>query len=200
MAFNITPVSLLSGASTLNNLLTNALKIDVVAVLNQDSLQQVFANARPLKAIVKETAKVMEYPVETGAVISDHKVNNPTEIEMLFIIPSDAYSTAFQEIRNAWLNATMLSVQTRVGTYRNMIIADRPHEEDPEMFNAITQSIRFKEVLFVAGSNIAEQSNLQNYEPIDPQNAQTVNRGLLTAITSAGSGLSYFNALSVWGK
>jgi hypothetical protein len=195
MAFNLTPATL----SALASVASVPSRIDVVAVLDQDTLQQVFEGARPMKAMVRETAMVMKYPVETGATLSDHRISNPTEIEMTFVIPSEQYAVAYQDIRNAWVNATKLSVQTRTGTYQNMIIADMPHEEDPDSFNTVTQHIRFMEVIYAAPASIAQPSGLANYQPADPQYAMTVNRGLLTGITAPAGILSYFSASSIWG-
>jgi len=199
MAFNITPAALLSGASNLNNLLTSAGRIDIVGILNQETLKQIFVDARPVRATVRETSRVMDYPVETGAVLSDHKVIMPTEIEMICIIRSDTFSTAFQEMRGAWLNATELSVQTRMGTYRNMIIMELPHVEDSDMANAVVISIRLREVLFVAPASVAPSGELANYSPRDPQDQSLVDRGLLSAITASGTVISYFDLESIWG-
>lgn len=199
MAFNITPASVISDALTVNNFTSRKSKVDVVAVLDQGTLQQVFSEARPLKAHVRETATVMKYPVETGAIISDHRISNPTEIEFVCIIPEAAYSSAYPAIRNAWQNATLLSVQTRTGTYKNMIIGDMPHEEEPDMFNAITQFIKFVEVIYVAPASIAAPGKLANFVPKNPAYNSTVNSGLLSSVTVGTSALSYFHAGTVWG-
>lgn len=199
MAFNITPAAVLSDAATVVSILQKTLNVDVVAVLNQETMLQVIHDARPVRAEVLETSTVMKYPVETGAIISDHRVSNPTEIKFVCVIPSTAYSSAYQELRNAWLNATLLSVQTRTGTYRNMIVANMPHEETPDMFNAITQFIHFEEVIFVAPASIATPNTLANFSPANPANNSTVNSGLLAPITVAGSALSYLHAATVFG-
>lgn len=199
MAFNITPQSILSNAAAGINLLNSVAKIDILGVLDQESMEQIFPGARPVNASVRETSRVMDYPVETGAILSDHKVILPTEIEIITVINALYYSSAYQAIRNAWINSTLLSVQTRTGTYRNMIVAEMPHEESPDMFNAITQTIRLREVLFVAPSSIAQPSSLSNYAPRDPVNQPVVPRGLLSSVPAASSALSYFHALSVWG-
>lgn len=199
MAFNITPSAILSNVLTAANLLTSISNVDVVAVLDQESLQQIFPNARPLEAEVRETARVMDYPVETGAILSDHRVINPTEINIPFLISQDYYSSAYEAIRNAWLNATKLSVQTRTGTYRNMIISDIPHREDAEQANAITIFVRLREVIFVAPSSVATPDDLANYSPRDPVNNLPVDRGLIFGIEAVSGVLSYFRALSVWG-
>lgn len=197
--FNITPSAVVSDVLTAQNLILGSSNVDVNAVLNQETMQQVFAEARPIKATVRETARVMNYPVETGAILSDHKIINPTEIEMIFAIASDFYASAYQAIRNAWNASTLLSVQSRTGTYRNMIISDMPHEEEPDTFNMITQFVKFREVIFVAPASVAKSNGLSNFAPANPQYASLVNRGLIGAETSALSAASYLKAAKFLG-
>ena len=200
MTFNLTPASIISGIEQIGNLLQNVFNVDVVQVLEQDSMTQVFSGARPVKATVRETARVMDYPVETGATLSDHRISNPTEIELICIIPAAQYTTAYPAIRNAWLNATLLSVQTRLGTYKNMIVADLPHEEEPDMFNAVLQTIKLREVILIAPSSIAPNGLLANYSPLDQaSNSIGIGSGIVSAATAASTALSYLHSATVFG-
>jgi hypothetical protein len=199
---NLTPAALLSdirfGIDGLQ-LLTNVFNADTVAIFDQESLKQVFKNARPVKATVRETSRVMDYPVENGATLSDHHILNPTTIEMMFIINSEFYSEAYQQMRSAWINATKLSVQTRTGVYSNMIIAEVPHEEEPDMFNAITVALRLREVIFVIPSSSTQPTN---YAPLDAVNANTIPRGFQlakTLLNSVSSASSYIRLASLFG-
>lgn len=197
--FNLTPASILSDAALVGGLLTKLTKTDVVQVLNQQTLTQLFSGARPLEAEVKEYAKVMDYPVETGVILSDHRISLPTEITLPCIIPSSQYSIAYVAIRNAWQAATLLSVQTRTGTYKNMIIQELPHKEDPELFTAITIYIKFREVIMVAPSSTAPTGTAANFSPANPKNSSNVSSGLISAVNLATSGLSYLHAATVFG-
>src|ERR1700744_6114605 len=109
LPLNLTPASILSDASLVGGLLTTISKVDVVQVLNQQTNTQIFSGARPVKAEVRETARVMDYPVETGVILSDHRISMPTEIALTCIIPASQYSIAYVAIRNAWLAPTLLS-------------------------------------------------------------------------------------------
>lgn len=141
--------------------------IDYVAVFTQD-FTQVFPRARILKATVKEQAKVMEHPVETGAIITDHRIILPVEIELSLILQSADYADTYKTIRQYYLNATLLVVQTRSGIYDNQLIASMPHEEDPTQYDALTIALSLKQVLFVK----ATYGKAKN-----PKNSSTVNRG-----------------------
>ena len=144
---------------------------------------QMFVNARPLKATVRETSKVMEHPVETGSIISDHHIINPVEIDIPVIVTAQNYASTYTQIRQAFINATLLSVKTRTGTYQNMIIAEMPHEEESEMYNAIVIALRLRQVLiFTPGA-----SNLQSgYQPLNAANNNTISSGLQAGVTLSG--------------
>ncbi len=198
--FNITPASILSDVALVGGLLTTLTKTDVVQVLDQQSSAQVFSGARPLKAEVREFARTMEYPIENGATISDHIIFLPTEINLTCVIPSSQYSTAYVAIRNAWKSSTLLAVQTRTGTYRNMYIAEMPHDEDSELYSAITIVIKMKEAIRIsAGAGANGTTQLANFSPADPRYSSNIQSGLIAAVNIAGSGLSYLHAATVFG-
>lgn len=181
MAFNITPQSILSNVNFGINLLTGSLAYDTVGIFNQQSFQQVFSDARPVKASVRETSRVMDHPVETGVVLSDHHVINPSDIFVTMVINSRFYASTYQQIKAAYVNATLLSVQTRPTVFPNMIIAAMPHEEDPDMFDIITINLHLREVLYVTPSSIAPATQPANYSPNDPKNFTTIKRGQQSA-------------------
>ncbi len=121
--------------------------VDTVAVFTQD-FTQIFRNARALKAVVKEQAKVMEHPVESGIVITDHRIILPIEVELSLLLTKDDYKDVYQTIRGYYLQGTILVVQTRSGVYQNMLIQGLPHEENPDMYNALALALTLKQVIF----------------------------------------------------
>lgn len=152
----------------------SAKSVDVVAVLKGDGGAQVFATARPMRATVYERAELMEHPLEDGSVIADHKVRRPTEIDMPLFIPGGPdLKTVFAEIRQLWIDGTVLTVQTTAGTYASMILTDVPHEEHPDAINSITVGLRFREARFVK----AAYGGLAKGKVKAPAKASTVKRG-----------------------
>ena len=142
--------------------------VDSVAVFNQD-FEQLFKQARALKAVVKEQSKLMEHPVETGAIITDHRIVLPVEIELTLILTSEAYQDVYKSIRQYYLNGTLLLIQTRSDIYSNQLISSMPHEEDPEQYNVIPLVLNLKEVRFVTAQ--------YGVIPKQPKNANTVKLG-----------------------
>lgn len=161
--------------------------VDSVAVYDTN-FNQLFPNARPIKALVRQNARAMEHPLENGQIITDYRIILPTEIELGVIVQAQFYQSTYQEILNNYMNSTLLVVQTKTATYLNMIISEMPHEESPELFDALPMGIRFKQVLLVT-----QQST---YAPADPlqSNTQTLGEQNPTSYTNgatAGTGASF---------
>jgi hypothetical protein len=98
---------------------------DQVAIFDDDFIQ-LFPGARAIKAIVKEQSKVMEHPLEDGATITDHRVILPIEIELSFILKPEDYQDTYNQIKQYYLDATLLNVQTKSGVYQNQLIQAMP--------------------------------------------------------------------------
>lgn len=146
--------------------------LDVVAVLNSDFVQ-VFPEARPLSATVREESKVMEHPLETGSTVVDHRIITPKEIELSCILSSEEYADVYQVIKNIWLNGDTLTVQTRTDSYENMIIESIPHEEKSDMMDGITLAMKLREVKYVT----PEFTERKIPVVAAPKNNKTTNRG-----------------------
>jgi hypothetical protein len=142
--------------------------VDYVAVFDQN-YNQVFTKARAIKATIKEQAKVMEHPVESGIIITDHRIILPVEVELSLILQAPDYEDVYKTIRSYYLNGTLLVVQTRSGIYNNQIISSMPHEEDPTIYDALTVSLNLKQVQFVTAQF--------GVVPKKASNANKINRG-----------------------
>ncbi len=186
----INPTTLFSGLSTISDLLSNFFAVDVVGIFDGETLQQVFNDARPLKAEVKETSMVMSHPVETGVVLSDHHIINQTEINLSLIIKSEFYNSVYVQMRNSFIAADKLSVQTRTGVYNNMIIADMPHTEDTEIYDAIVMALKLREVIFIVPGSNSGTSASSNFNPVNPANQNIISAGLKYPAILSNSGIT----------
>lgn len=150
---------------------------DVVCVLDA-SLTQVFERARPVKATVREEAKAMEHPLETGAVVTDHRIVLPVEIELSMVLTSEDVAGTFRQIRDLFTKGELLTVQTRADSYRNMTITAMPHEETPDQFDALTVGLTLKEVVYV-------EAQFTEMKVAKPADGKTVKRGEQRPTTAA---------------
>lgn len=121
---------------------------DVIAVLD-GNLRQVFAAARPIKASIGRGSKVMEHPLETGALTTDHRVLLPITIELSMLLTSAEYRAVYQQIRDIFIRGDLLTVQTRADSFTSMMIEKIPHEETAEIFDGVALALSLKEAHFV---------------------------------------------------
>lgn len=150
--------------------------VDVVGVFDS-GFQQQFSGARPMKATVKEASKAMEHPIESGATITDHRIILPVEIELMMMLAGAAYRDIYRQIREMFLKGETLTVQTKAGSYANMLIAEMPHDESPDAFGTLMLTLKLKEVLIVT----ARYEKLPASKVKNKTHASTVQRGEQTA-------------------
>lgn len=158
---------------------------DVVAVLDAD-LDQVFVNARALKLSINRSSKAMEHPIETGATITDHRIVLPVTAELAVVLSTADYKSVYQEIADLFRGGDVLTVQTRVESFPNMIIEKMPHEESGDMADGITVMISLKEAQFVT----AQFATLPAVKVARPKDSDTVQRGQQQPTERKGSILS----------
>lgn len=155
---------------------------DVVAVYNSTD-DQVFADAVPMKASINPQSKPMEHPLESSVIITDHRVILPVEIRLHMIVPGGRYIEVYAQIRNAFLAADILQVNTKAAIFENMLIIGMPHEENPEKFDAIEIEIELKETLFASLSVVLlSESQVEN-----PTQSSTIERGVQNPSQSSDS-------------
>ena len=175
---------------------------DEVAVFDAASFKQVFENARPTRVVVKPTSRTMEHPIENGQSIADHRIINPLEIELSLITSSPNYNEVFNKITSLFQNATLLTVQTKFGTYRNMFITTIPHEEDPDMFDSISMSMTLKEVIYsdkhlsTFSPPAAAPSTASLFSKLKNGNISSIGLGDVRSAVTTGLGVrSYINKM-----
>ena len=83
---------------------------DVVGIFDTKTFAQLFQQARTIKASVKETAKVMQHPVEDGSSITDHRIIEPIEIDMAIILNGVDYKSVYETIRQNFLISTIFII------------------------------------------------------------------------------------------
>ena len=142
---------------------------DVVAVLNAD-LAQVFETARAIKLTIGAGSKAMEHPLETGVVVTDHRIVLPMTAELSLILSGADYREAYQQIRELFKRGELLTVQTRVDSYPSMLIEKMPHEENADIYDGIALALSLKEAQFVT-------PQFSKLKVAQPKNSNTVKRG-----------------------
>lgn len=185
---------ILSTAVTIGrSLLAPTMAVDVVAITGAN-FAPIFSSARPLVATVHETAALMEHPLETGALIADHIVFDPIEVELPCVIVGEvAYRNTYALLKATFRAGALLTIITRTGSFPNMVLYEMPHEETPASFDAVGITLRFREANFVT-----PKTGLAQSQTTDAKQSSTVNRGAQQ--TSAANASTSAKASSAYGQ
>ncbi len=161
-----------TSSDTLNQF-TSSYTYDVVAVVDPDTGEQLFTGAEIMKCNVGPTSKLMDHPLEDGTPVTDFKVIMPVVIELGLLIDTSNFDATYQDIYDAFLDSTFLSVRTNADIFDNMVIETMPHDETPEMFGMLQMSLRLREVQLVT----VQYQALQQTDVAQPTDQSTVSRG-----------------------
>lgn len=118
---------------------------DLVCILDNDNLQQIFTATSPIRVSVRESKKATQFAVEDGSERSDHVVTAATEISFDLFIRDEWARNGYEEIRQAWRENRLVTVQTSVSSYPDMLILDIPHDETQEGGGSIRIPVRMQE-------------------------------------------------------
>lgn len=130
------------------------------------------------------TAQVMQHPLETGASVMDHRIIDPTTLYLRLIMSKDNYRSVYSSIQNYHVQSKLVKIHTRTRVNRNMAIVSFPDEQDPELFDALSMEITFREMLFVTPSQgtMTEENQREKADSNTVQQGQKSPGGVITVV------------------
>lgn len=118
---------------------------DLVAILDSESLAQLFTASQPMRVSVREEKRATKFQVEDGGERSDHIVTLATEIVIEIVIQDEDARNGYEQLKQAWSDNRLVTVQTKVSSYPSMLIETVSHDELPELGGAIGMPLRLTE-------------------------------------------------------
>lgn len=146
---------------------------DVVGIFDSNGNQK-FIRARGMRLSTDRVARMPQHPLETGGSVVDARVIMPVEATLLVVLQSGDYSNVYSQIQSSFNNGELLSVHCKAGVFTNMCIMSIPHEETPEMVDAIQIAVRLIEVRFYKSQAVGIS------RPATNRSANTTARGQQT--------------------
>lgn len=145
----------------------------MIRVLDNDTFFPLLVTAHPMRIDVKDEKRATKFPVETGALRSDHVIDELTEISVEFLMIGMLGRLHFEELRMFYESKRLVTVVCDMGVYPDMLIEAMPHTESPSMLSTGAAQLRFVEWREVA----PEYGELQQEDVAAPQHASTQQRG-----------------------
>ena len=130
-------------------------------------------NSVIMYADVKESSRVMEHPLENGAVVADHQVQMPVEIRLQIVMPYYRADDIVDELRQLKQTGQLVCVHTQGGVYTDMVFVDIPHREAAENVSRLSFDCTLRQALLVTG----QSSELTEKDVVHVSNASTVKGG-----------------------
>lgn len=117
---------------------------DLVAILDDETLQPLFASSSPMRVAVDRSKTVTKYTVEDGSVRNDHVVDDPVDLNIDFTLTDDT-RTQYAALEQTFKSNRLVTVQTKVTSFRHMLIYMLPHDENAALGDSISMPIRLQE-------------------------------------------------------
>lgn len=123
-------------------------------IVNPMEVKEVLNGYIPLQsaimdANVREDSRFCEHPIESGAIITDHKVFNPVEIDITLVMPSYDIFRITKEMEQLYKNSELLIIKTKHKFYTNMVLQSVPHFEEAKNVYRVPYKLHFKQALIV---------------------------------------------------
>ena len=150
-----------------------------------DGDREVLTGLEILKCNADISAKLFEHPIETGAVISDHRILNPSVVSLQAYIAIDDVQT-LKELNYYYISGVPLKIRAGNDVIKNAYINTKPFEITGGSLDKTLYSISFKEAqeitpVYVGLSNARRGSNSSRVNSGQKQ-GQKVNSLLRSAI------------------
>ena len=131
-----------------------------------------------VRVSVEDRAKLFEHPIETEAVVTDHEIFDPAQINIqAYISISD--TTTLTELEQLYLGGTVLQIRAGNKIIDKAVISARPFEISSSAFDKTLYNISFKEIQTVTSTYVAMSS------AASASDVSTVNSGVISGTSSS---------------
>ena len=144
--------------------------------IDKDKPEEVLSGLQILDITFEDSIKLFEHPLETGAVVTDHMITDPSQVSLQAYISNDD-ATTLKELEYLCLNGIPLKLRVQNKIIPRAVIKSKPFKLSGAHFDKSPYSISFRE----------EQEVMPVYTAMPPKkvqkktNASRVNSGVKQA-------------------
>lgn len=148
----------------------------IIQFLDNDTKEVIFRKSNVLQVEAKPTKQVTKFKVEDGSDRNHHIVEKANEVSVSFILTDVDYMeniNAYKELLEYHNDNKLVTLQTRLNIYENMVIETIPHSEDKEIFYGGVVNMTLSEWREVT----PEYGELKQEQVKHPKNSDTKTTG-----------------------
>lgn len=116
-----------------------------ISIYDQDQNEQILTGLQFLDGSAQIDKKLMEHPKEDGTLITDHVVDDPTQVSLQVLLDDDD-SSSLNELKDLYGKSTPVIIKLKNELHTNMIMASKPLKVDSSHYNHTVYDLSFKEV------------------------------------------------------
>lgn len=150
----------------------------MIILLDNETFEPVLTWIDIMNLSVQESKLVTSFAVEDGTTRSDHAVDEQTVVTLVGTYFGPDSPNIYGELRSLYDNHTLLTVQTRNTSYRDMILSEIPREEPAEIADGTVISLVLKAWKDVK----AREGTFTVTEVAVPQQSDTVKGGVKNGV------------------
>lgn len=114
---------------------------DLVAILDDETLRPIFEASSPMRVAVDRSKTPTKFQVENGETRNDHVVENASELSIDFALTDDIRQQ-YSALEQAYNANRLVTVQTKVTSFRHMLIYLLPHDENATLGDSVAVPMR----------------------------------------------------------
>ncbi|WP_418187320.1 phage baseplate protein [Aliarcobacter lanthieri] len=120
----------------------------MIKFFDNDTKEEIFKSTNILTLDAKLNKQATKYQVEDGTERNNHIIEKAKEIDMSIVLTKVDESeniASFLELLDYFNNDKLVTVQTKMNIYNNMLIEAIPHNESKDIFYGCTISMHLTE-------------------------------------------------------
>jgi hypothetical protein len=131
----------------------------------------------PMSITIHDHVLVARHPVETGEVILDNKVRQPSEVTVTCIVECkhfDKVSRVLDKMLNE-KNNYPFTIRTKTDDLQGYILYDIVEKQTSEKWDAVELELKFIEQLTIESSSVSVPANKSNSDTVNSGQSKTSN-------------------------
>ena len=147
-----------------------------------------FFRTAVMNASAEQAGKLCDFPIESGATISNHKVREPRRVSCTLVMPGMLAGQVVDQMNLYYHHSKKIAIQMPTGIYTNMILEAMPVSMTPDDVSRPKYELKFREVLIIEPNYEGVGGTPDNAADGDMQKTSTVSDALTSTL---GGALNY---------
>lgn len=142
-----------------------------------------------MNADVNISSDLCDHPVENGEVVTDNAILNPIEAKVSIVMPTAFYTRIYKEIEDYFVNKKYIMLQTKLGLYRNLVIASMPYKMEKETIDRPQIELSLRQIMVVEPRYVEAEVQFATGNTRIVENQSTAEVGYLSPKTVENLGV-----------